>query len=912
MKLRHLLSALVLLTAPLFSQSVPYAPRAGAPGNLLFKDSEYQIRERFRWLYQERARPLGYIPEGAREAAWRQSQAMPTYHPKAALTKSAGTVARWTNVGPSNVGGRITGIAIHPTNPNIVLFTAADGGVWKSTNGGTAFTPIADDMPTMAMGAIEIDPTNPDIIYVGTGEANGSADSFGGVGVMKSTDGGAHWFLSGNNVGSAIAKLRVSKFNHNLVIVTSRSGIFRTTNAGGAWTKTRDGIAFDVVFHPTDPAMVYAAVQGVGVVRSVDTGQTWTTLNIGVAADSIGRLAIDLCQAQPNVIYAVIVSGKGTSNLKAIVKTTNGGASWFRTNSTTTPNFFSSYGWYLCEIAVHPTNPNRILSGGVPLYMSTDGGYTWSARAGPHVDHHAMEFSFTNPNIFYLGNDGGFYRSVDSGAMYTDCNTNLPITQFYELGIAPQYADMMGGGTQDNGSKLRIVNTDVWSYATGSDGGYFVIDYSNSNYMYAESQNGGIMRTTNAGKNWSGATTGISGSGLWVTPISIHPTNPTILFTATTKKMYKTTNRGASWFAFHGNQDSASSINYIAISPKNPDVMLTGYTNGRIWKTTNAGASWAMMSTGIPSSTCKEIIFDPIMPETYYACFSGYSSSSVFKTTNGGSNWFSISGNLPGTPKNSIEISPTDTSNLFVGTDLGVYATTNSGKTWSILGDGMPKVVVVDLELNPSTGVLYAATHGRSVYRLDAVMPVELTSFSGRLDGNTVRLDWRTVNEHDNRGFAIQRLQMPGSDWTDIGFVDGSGTSASVSLYSFNDTQLPIGAETLLYRLKQVDFNGSYEYSNEVMIRIAQHAPGSFALEQNYPNPFNTLTTIRYMLPTQDHVEIVVTDAVGRIVTTPVSRVEPAGMHFVTLDASALPEGAYFCQLRQGMQRQIRKMLVMR
>ncbi len=900
-------------TIPLASQVLN--PKAQVDHSILYRDSEQWIKERFKYFYEERANPLGYIPDGVREEAWVQSKKMSVHKPNVFSKRSAFSSQQWTVVGPNNVGGRITGIAIHPTNPDIVYFTGADGGVWKSVNGGASYTPISEDLPTMAMGSIDIDPNNPDNIWVGTGEANGSGDSYPGIGVVRSTDAGNTWSLVGSKFADQIGSIKVHKSNGNIVFAATRQGLWRTTNAGFTWTRLHTNLAHDLVLHPTNHEVVYAAIQGIGVQKSVDSGATWTTLSLPIQADSIGRIAIDLCLTQPNVIYAVIVSGRGTSNSRGVFKSTNDGVTWQRTIYAS-PNFFSSQGWYNCEIAVHPSNPNIVLVGGVSFYGSTDGGFTWATRGGMHVDHHAVEFSLSNHSIAYFGNDGGMYKSTNGGVSFINQNIDLPITQFYELGIALQDPEMMIGGTQDNGSKFRKTNNANWNNATGGDGAYCVIDYTDAKYIYTEYQNGSHLRSTNGGTSFSAINNGLVGSGLWVTPVAIHPTEPTVLFTATTRQLYKTTNRGTLWFPFHGNMDSTSSINYIAISPTNPDLMLCGYTNGRIWKTTDAGASWTNISTGLPSRTCKDIQFDPFDANTYYTCYSGYASTGVYKTTDGGTSWISITGSgtnaLPTIPKNALAIDPTNSNNIFVGTDFGVYATTNGGATWEVLGTGMPKVVIADLELHPLNGVLYAATHGRSTFALTVTTPVEFTSFSAVPDGNQVHLSWRTAAEVNNYGFSVERMNPMSGGWQEIGFVEGHGSTAGVNLYAFTDKLLPLDAETLIYRLRQIDFDGKFEYSPEVMVTINDVSPNDFELEQNFPNPFNPVTNIRYSLPATERVRLTVTDAKGRTVKELVNKVQQAGMHVVSFDANDVPSGAYFYHLEYDGKRQTKKMMVLK
>ncbi len=886
------------------------------PVSILFKDGEESIRSRFKHFRDLRVWPGTEIPEDAQYRAWEQSQSMNVWQPASALSKAGGTTAlSWSLVGPVNAGGRVTGIAIHPTNPDIVYFTAASGGVWKSTNAGADFVPIAENLATMAMGAIEVSPHDPNVIWVGTGEANGSADSYPGIGIVRSTDAGATWSSPMCTAAKNIAKLRVHLANDSIVLCASRQGLYRTTNKGANWVSVLSGLIFDLVLHPTNPDIMYAVKQTAGVFKSTNSGATWTQLSIGVPSDSVGRMALDLCRAQPSTLYGVIVSGKGSSNLKAVIKSTNDGATWSRINNASTPNFFSTYGWYLCELAVDPQNPAIVTIGGVGIYRTVNSGTSWTSISGLHVDHHAHEFSLSHPAICYEGNDGGIYRSTNAGLTYASLNANLPITQFYEMGISTLDPTRMGGGTQDNGSWDRKTGTGNWSKSTGGDGFYVVFDPTNANYIYTESQNGYHYRSTNGGASYSGINTGLYGSGLWSTPVAIHPTTPTVLFTATTKQLYKTTNRGTLWVPFHGNMDSASSINYIAINPRNGNHMFVGYRNGRIWRSVNGGASWTNSQSGLPTRVCTDIQPHPTNDSIWFASFSGYSTPNVFRTTNGGATWAGISSSLAALPVSAIEVNPWDPDMIFAGTDLGVYVTTNGGSTWSIVSQGMPKVVVADLEMQRATGTLYAATHGRSVYSLDVIVPVQFTSFAAERHGADARLTWRTAWEAGSVGFAIERraTERTGeTGWHEIGYVPSTGSQQAGGSYTWLDTQLPQGAAAVTYRLRQIDADGSTAYSPDVRLALDDATPTSLTLEQNYPNPFNPSTVIRWQHPETRQVRLVVTDMRGNDVAVLVDGVRGAGAHAEVFDAQQLPAGVYFYHLTTSAGRLTRTMTILK
>ncbi len=907
---------LLLLTLAAMGSSLHAQYEKARPSweNPIYQDAERWIRERARWFYEQRAYPLGYIPDGQRERAWIETKRMSAWSPSPALSKQLQTAAStWTLAGPSNIGGRITGIAVDPVHTQTVYFTAADGGVWKSTDGGTSFVPVTDDLATQAMGSIAVAPSDPNVLYAGTGEANFSADSYPGIGVIKSTDAGATWSIAGTKISGYIGRIAVHPANSGIVLAATRNGLYRTTNGGANWTQTASGTVTDVAINPANPDIVYAGVQTTGVIKSSDGGVTWNILAgaaPGAPKDSIGRVALDICGGTPSTVYAVVVRSSGGS-LQGVYKTTNGGVSWTRT--AISPNFFGTQGWYDVSIGVNPLNANQVFIGGVPLYMSSDGGVNWSTRSSLHVDQHAFEFDPSNPQIAYAGSDGGLFKTTNGGSSFSSRNQNLPITQFYELGVFEQNPSVIGGGTQDNGTN-RGTGTQSWTQISGGDGGYCVFDYSNASVIYTEYQNGSHLKSTNGGASFSPINRGLYGNGLWVTPVVMHPTDPQVLFTATSKQLYKTTNGGALWFAFNGSMDSSSAINAIAISRGNPDVMLAGKINGRIYASTDAGATWNYVSTGLPNKTCTDVAVDPSNPAVYYATYSGSGNKHVFKSTNAGTQWIDITGNLPDLPTNCLEINPWLPGTLYVGTDFGVFISTNGGTSWQTLMDGMPKAVVVDLEIHRASGLLRAATHGRSVYQIAIALSVELSSFTAQIEGPDVLLNWRTQTETNNRGFSLERRTGPDDPWTEIAFVPGSGTVSYPNYYTYRD---PIdgplrSASEIFYRFKQVDYDGSFEYSPEVRVLLASSAAEDFSIQDNYPNPFSEVTTIRYSLPSAGHASLRILNCLGQRVALLADDVLQPGAHLAHFDATDLPEGTYFAELAFGGRRLVRRLIYLK
>ena len=908
---------LLIITAfalPLHSQ---YRPLSPTDQSLLYKDSPDWIKARAKYFFSQRAYPLGYIPDGAREQALRDARAMTAWRPPASLQKSKTKVATtWKLIGPVNRGGRVTGLAIDPAQPDVVFMTAADGGVWKSTDFGGKFIPVADDLATMAMGSVTVDPSNSNIVYVGTGEANFSADSYPGIGMVKSTDGGNTWQQAGPKISGNIAHVAVHPVNGQIVLAATKSGLFRSSNGGNTWTKVIAGNTNDVDFHPVDPSIVFGCVAGKGVYRSTDAGVTWTQLNNGIPTTKIRRLELDICRNQPQFIYAVMVQQSG-GKLKGVYRSTDTGDSW--TLQANTPNFFGSQGWYDITIAVKPDDPKIVLIGGIGLYRSSDYGVTWKSVRYLHVDQHALAWDPVNTNRVLAGNDGGVYRSTNAGQSWVSRNGNLPITQYYAFDVDRKNASLIYGGTQDNGTHRGSGGLVNWSHVVGGDGGYANIDYLDSRYVYAEYQRGSHVRSTNGGVTFKYANNGLVGSGLWVTPVAMDPVDPRILYTATRRQLYKTVNRAQQWFVYNGNMDSTGSISTIAVAPSDRNTILIGKTTGKVWRTTNMGVSWENISTGLSKRYCKRVAVDPTNPSVYYATFSGYGQPHVYRSSNKGDTWVNISSNLPNIPVNDIEINPGYPGTLYVATDLGVFITTDTGGTWSQMFDGMPRAVVVDLHLHTATGLLRAATHGRSIYEVAVTVPVELEAFHATVEGVDVVLRWRTASETNNYGFKIERRSGKGT-WTEVGFVPGSGTTSQAKTYTWREplATLPATAKEAWYRLRQIDNDGTFEYSHAVRVEISRQSPARFALEPNYPNPFglsslsgSPITTLTYVIPEDGFVRLTVRDARGREIATLVNERKKSGAYVTVFDATGLPSGAYFVQLTLSGKRAFRKLSVM-
>jgi photosystem II stability/assembly factor-like uncharacterized protein len=687
--------------------------------------------------------------------------------------------ASWELAGPTNIGGRITDIAIHPEFPTTMYIGAASGGILKTTNNGLSWDNVFTDAPVISIGALAIDPGDENVIYAGTGEANASSYSFIGNGLYKSTDAGASWDHIGLEQSAYVGRILVDHSNSQRIFVAAcgtlftpneTRGIYRSEDAGNTWERvlfvTDSTAGIDIVQHPNDPNILYAAMwermRGLtyrrshgatsGIYKSIDGGDNWTLLDSGLpGGGQKGRIGLAIAQNNPEIVYAFIDRYSNGNYFASVFKTMDGGEFWQQTNDGTLSGLNSTFGWYFGQIRVDPLNDNRIWVLGVDLYRSDNGGNSYTQLAGYYnineiyVDHHAM---YIDPNTGFIvhGNDGGLYTSDNYGNNWNKIN-NLPLTQFYAIEIDYLNPQRIYGGTQDNNTiRTPTGALNDWQRILGGDGFYSIVDYTNSNIIYAESQWGNLYRSMNGGSNWAYIAGDFSGDRKnWSSPYVMHPTNPQTLFFGT-YRVWKTTNRGNSWTPVssdltHNITNSGfSTITTIAISKLNPSRILAGSDDGRVHITTNGGLNWADISEGLPVRWITRVEFDPFDENTIYTTVSGFRWDEphpyVFRSVSLGQDWEAIDGNLPELPANVIIADPGVQNRLFVGTDAGIFYTENGGESWSGLSQGIPNVPVTSLKIHHPTRSIVAGTYGCSAYRLDLDL---LTSIGEIADEGTTK-----------------------------------------------------------------------------------------------------------------------------------------------------------------------------
>jgi len=745
-------------------------------------------RDRADLYHHMRSYPGKSIPAGARQNAYDQIQNQMQMLPQ--QPNSA-----WRSAGPAPIAnaylgglrgdasGRTPAIAIHPSDPNTVYIGGAQGGVWKTTNGGASWKALTDNQASLAIGAITLDPSNPNTIYAGTGEPNGSGDSYYGAGILKSVDGGNTWTQVGANIftGMGISAIVVHPTNPNLIYAASSpgvignlpinedAGIYRSLDGGSTWqgvfrcgaTDICTGVS-SLVMDPTNANILYAGADVDGLYKTVDGGVNWTRKTAGWLDGTPYRIEVAISQSSPNTLYVGAAKGGGTIEGGVVYKSTNGAESWTHLNTLR-----DSYGSYCGEqcgynnvIAVHPSDPNTVLVGGQAIYTepsmgfngviftTRDGGVNWSKNEGQdipttlHADLQAIAFTPSSPNLVWVGTDGGVYRSSDTAATWENKNSNLGTLQFQSIALHPTNPGIMFGGLQDNAKAMSTDGGQSWQGTDGGDGGFAAIDPFAPNYWYGTrySMQGNTMdfqRDDNGGAgDWPTLDSGINISDrvLFYAPLATDPNVAGQVYWGT-HRLYRSSNRGDSWTPISGDMTKGGSgsfraISSIAIAPGNSNVVFVGTSDGNVQITTNAGASWQNVTKApLPNRYVSDVAIVQGTVQTLYVTFSGFEINTpgmpghVFKSTDGGASWTNISSELPDLPVHTIVLDRDAPGTIYIGTDLGVYKSSNDGASWVPFNAGLPMVAVFELALNPNTEVLAAATHGRSIWMMSLSQP---------------------------------------------------------------------------------------------------------------------------------------------------------------------------------------------
>ena len=633
----------------------------------------------------------------------------------------------------SGYSGRLNCIAFHPTDTNIIYVGSPSGGLWRTTNGGKTWITTTDNIPTLGISEIVIDPKNPDIMYLATGDKDAAwfISNPYSYGILKSIDGGRSWFETGLKHifedQMTIQRLLIHPVSTNVLIAAvtgvngNNRGIWRSSDGGENWKNVSGGGKFDIEFHPANPNIVYGAGYKY-LIKSTDAGQTWNIINSEVLpVNEVTYARISVTPANPKAVFVQYLKASDGSTY-GLYKSNDEGVTWSQINQTSIPTQ-SAYDWVL---TVSPKDENLIFVGVQDLHVSTDGGKTKTYYPSGHVDHHAMEYR-PGSNTLYDCNDGGLYKSTNDGLSWINLNKGLQTFQYYRMGNSALNPGMILTGAQDNGSmKMSLPK---WMLIGGGDGMESIVDYTDTTIYYWASQYGNMVRSVNSDGYFSAPPNAGNPSYCgWVTPYIIHPQDPKILYYGG-KEIYKTTDRGNSWTNYSTNlttQDNVGGgmLRTMSISNSDPDNVLYAASYVVVYKTTDGGKSWHNVTSNLPVNagcfTCtaiSSIAVHPENPDIVWVTMAGYSKSNrIFKTTDGGKSWTNVSGNLPVIPVNCIVVEKNSKEAVYIGTDLGVFYKDSTMQDWIPFQTGLPYTPVMELEIQYASSKLRAATFGRGLW----------------------------------------------------------------------------------------------------------------------------------------------------------------------------------------------------
>lgn len=677
---------------------------------------------------------------------------------------------------------RINCIAFHPTDTHIFWVGIAQGGVWKTTNGGQSWISLTDELPLLRISDIAIDPRHPDTMYISVCDyayigialqTDGrKRHSHYGLGVYKSTDGGQTWIPTGLTFEqhtldeTLIRRLFVHPDSSEVLCAAGFTGIWKSRDGGANWTHIKNDLIWDIESNPVKKTTLFATggfvdalQQGKAyIARSYDFGETWQTLTTGIPQTGVvQRVEIHVAAADTHLVYAV--SCGINRGLYAIHRSKDGGNNWTTRTRTAIGKDILEWGsgsntggqgtYDLCILA-DPVNPARLYVGGINLWGSADSGQTWDGISywlrnygyTPHADQH---YFAANPldNKIYVCNDGGLFRTKEviigswqqaktiSGyqwpTQWEDLSGGMQTTSFYRLGLSRQFPGYIVAGAQDNSTFYRLPDG-RWFNLFGGDGMEGVLHPQNPERVIGSSQFGNFYITSDTGMNYYSISFDINEQGEWTTPFIIDPQDENH-YLAAYANVWETRSV-SSWIPVSSFSSTDLPASALAVCTKYPKYMVMARrpdfpnnTLSQLWVRNKAGV-WFNRTNGLPDSLYfTYVITDDSLPGRIWVTCGGFDSGiKVYHTRDAGLTWENISRNLPNLPVNCIvqdECSPLNT--VYVGTDHGVYYTNDSLDVWKPWHYTLPAVIVSELEIHYSERRMYAATFGRGIWSVNLV-----------------------------------------------------------------------------------------------------------------------------------------------------------------------------------------------
>lgn len=938
----YLFSIRLLLAASFlpvfFASAIKAQPASEPPAIRTLEDSRLMLSQRDdptesdgetarfkRWEYQMTPRLLkgGLLPKPG--ILLEELERYNTSHANGKNASPLVAGGKWTPLGPTgfdspyadNGGtGRVNIIHFYPADTTKILIGTPDGGLWISANEGNSWTPLTDRIPSLGVSDFAIDPKNPSIIYLATGDAK-DAGMYGnpyGYGVLKTTNGGISWAKTGLvwNISERvnIPRIVISPVNSNVILAGvfggTERGIQKSTDGGATWKQRDGGSIYDIVYNPADPTLIYASGYG-NFRRSTDGGDSWTTVTSVLPTylgNNVSRTLIGVTRADPNVVYVLYIS-HAKNQIYGLYRSADKGLNFTEVLDTSKFLSFGNYGEYNLVLAVSPLNANTLVIGEQILGKSTDGGKTFLPMSGGiHVDNHSFVFTPKSEKTFYSGNDGGIFRSDDGGGSWTDLSAGLQITQYYRLGGSAQRQDLIYSGAQDNG--VMRMDGGVWDHVLpGADGGECLVDYSDENIVYMEWQNGYLFRSDDGGS--STRSIAPASNGHWITPYIIHPRNPKTIYAAY-RNVYQSNDRGNHWITISPDFEGNDNIKSLAIAPSNDSVLYAG-TYIKLFGTQDNGKSWQDITAGSPSGDTAALTYiavSPTDPKKVWLTFSGFTDHEhVYTSTNSGASWINITGTLANVPVNTIVYENGSNDGLYIGTDIGVFYRDKSMNDWEPFASGLPNVSVTELEINDSSGLIRAATFGRGMWQSplrSLLAPNAPKLVSPGKDSTGVSQKPMFTWEKLLRTTAYRFEAAKDSLFSQIVL-----SHDSISGTSFLSPTALDPAARYFWHVRALNAAGESPWSAVWSFRTGGTSGVNIVKNHlaitNFPNPFSSKTTFSFELANSSSITLEVSDLLGRIIAGKNYGMLSAGIHEILFDGSKLSTGSYFYTISVGEER---------
>ncbi len=771
-------------------------------------------------------------------------------------------------------------------------------------------------------------------------DANGNLFAGTDGGLFKSTDNGDNWTLKSGDIGySYIYSMAVSP-NGTIFAGTFYNKIFRSTDEGNSWTQIGSNVYYIIDAMAVKPdGTVFAGIEesdgssGGTVYRSTNNGDSWTEVNSGLPDAAVWQIRID----DNGSVFIAEIYG--------IFRSTNNGTSWTQLTNGISITVAS-------DISINPLNNYIYASGysssGNAIFRSTNGGDSFTQLTFPiDIDAQTLDVSPTGHlflgtvHYYYPSVSYGIYRSTDDGMTFTQVDSSVSVKRFafgtsgqiFAGGNLGVHLSSDDGNSWElkvsgmNGVKVNVIASDIFSniYAGTGNGPYRSTDFGNTwellgsplqlrstagtvttsnGYVFIVNDNGGVFRSTDSGENWTQLSINGSLSAMFAA------SNDYLFFNAPYQDLFRSTDYGDTWIPQNSGLPGDIVAEDFTENSSGTIYMATEFSG--IYQTANYGDSWTPFSnyTGYIDHIASNGSGD-----VFWSTSDSYSNDNEFyRSADNGLTYMQLTV-VPGNTGVISDILISPDQNIYAAVTEnnlgGVYRSTNNGDTFEQVSDGLTEKQLTSLAVDAQNHLLAGTTRG--VFRSLQNVPVELNSFTVSVSGNDVFLNWTTATETNNKGFEIQKSTVRSqksvpAKWEEIGFVNGSGTSTEPKSYSFTNNKVSTG--TYSYRLKQIDFNGSFEYSS--IVNIAVNIPNEFSLSQNYPNPFNPSTQISYTLPEDKFVTLKVYNALGQQVAELVNEFNKAGNHSVSFDAANLSSGIYYYRIETGSQTLVRKMLLLK